>query len=266
MADAGLGTDDIDRIISAAAVPYQPIPATAPAIQPALGIADGRCFATDINCSCLGFAAAPHFADPLLTAGGYANILVVSAEIASRGLRWQAQPAVADLFGDGAGAAVVSLRPGIGLRAAHFVTHASAYVACQFGAGGTRFDFEHEAANFALNSKFTMDGKELFKVTARHLGPFVGAFLARADTDRRDIACVIAHQASPGALEHMIRIFGFAPGQVVNIAAEYGNQIATSIPSTLDHVRKSGRIGHGDRIMILGTSSGVSFGGQVLDV
>jgi len=266
LSDAGLIARDINLIISAAAVPYQPIPATAPAIQRALGIADGSCFAADINATCLGFAVALDFAASLLLARRYEKILIVSAEIASRGLPWTTQPSVAGLFGDGAGAAVVGLRPRSGIRAAHFVTRASAYDACAIGAGGTRFDFEREAADFTLNSKFSMDGKELFRITAKHFGPFVQELLERADTARDDLACVIAHQASPGALAHMIKLCGFGPDQVIDIAAQYGNQIAASIPFTLDHARQTGRVRPGDRIMILGTSAGVSFGGLVLDV
>ena len=266
IADAGLLARDITVILSAAAVPYQPIPAMAPAIQRALGIADGSCFSTDINCTCLGFAAALHIADGLLRAGNPANILIVSAEIASRGLPWKTQPAVAGLFGDGAGAAVVTLTAGAGIRAAHFATYASGYEACAIGAGGTRIDFEQEPEAFAAHSKFAMDGKELFRITARHFGGFVDALLAQADTRRKDIACVIAHQASPGALAHMIHLCGFSADQVVNIAAEYGNQIAASIPFVLDHARQAGRVRRGDRILILGTSAGVSFGGLVMDI
>lgn len=256
LSDAGIAAQDIDLIISAAAVPYQPIPATTPAIQRALGIADGCCFATDINSTCLSFAAALDFAASLLMVGRYETILIVSAEIASRGLPWTTQPSVAGLFGDGAGAAVVGLRPGSGIRAAHFVTRASAYDTCAIGAGGTRFDFDKQAVDFAKNSKFSMDGKELFRITAKHFGPFVEDLLGRADTGRDELACVIAHQASPGALAHMIKISASA-NQVVDIAAQYGNQIAASIPFTLDLARETGRVRPGDRIMILGTSAGV---------
>lgn len=266
LADAGLDAGDLDLIIHAAAVPYQPIPATAPAIQRALGIGDGTCFAMDLNATCLGFAVALQHADALLRAGTHERILIVSSEIASRGLPWREQPEVAGLFGDGAGAAVVGAAARGSLVAAHFQTWPSAYEACTIGAGGTRFDFEREAALFAAHSKFSMDGKELFRVTAKHFGAFVDALLQRAQTRREAIDRVVAHQASPGALAHMTRICGFRPDQVVNIAAQFGNQIAASIPFTLDHARETGLVRQGDRIAILGTSAGVSFGGLILDV
>lgn len=262
---ANLGAQDIDMIISAAAVPYQAIPSTAPLIQQGLGIPDGTCFGTDINCTCLSFPMALHLADGYLR-GHDAKILIVASELASRGLPWVTQPDVAGLFGDGAGAVVVGTRDGSGLRAAHFVTYPSLYDACQLAAGGTRFDFERDHAAFAAHAKFTMDGKALFRITAKHFGHFVDDLLDKADTSKRDITRVIAHQASPGALAHLVRVCGFAPDQVVNIAAQFGNQIAASIPFVLDHAMENGQVRSGDRIALLGTSAGVSFGGIVLDV
>ena len=73
---------------------------------------------------------------------------------------------------------------------------------------------------------------------------------------------VIPHQASPMALAHMIRQCGFDLDRVVNICAEVGNQIAASIPYALHHVK--GRLRPGDKVLMLGTSAGVSFGGAAL--
>ncbi len=263
---AGLAASDLDLIVSAAAVPYQPIPATAPAIQRALGIADGACFATDVNCTCLGFPVALLMVEGMLASGRYSKALIVSAEVASRGLPWATQPDVAGLFGDGAGAAVVAVGADSGIRAADFRTYPSAYDACSIGSGGTRIDYDTQTAEFVAHSKFAMDGKELFRVTVKHFAGFVDDLLHRADTTRHRIDRVIAHQASPAALAHMIRLCGFRPEQVIDISANHGNQIAASIPFVLDHARQAGLVRDGDRIALLGTSAGVSFGGLVMDV
>lgn len=262
---AGVEPGDVDLIICAAAVPYQPIPATAPAIQRALGIADGACFATDINCTCLGFPAALEFANGLCRADGYATILVVSSEVASRGLPWTAQPDVAGLFGDGAAAAVLKAQPEPSRFVARFETHSSAYDHCALASGGTRFDFEREPEPFAAHSRFAMDGRELFRITAKHFAPFVQRLLSSADATPDSIDLVVPHQASPGALAHMIRACGFPSERVVDISREVGNQIAASIPFALDHARERGLLKRGDRIAMLGTSAGVSFGGIVMD-
>ncbi|MEM1236318.1 MAG: ketoacyl-ACP synthase III [Pseudomonadota bacterium] len=264
--DAQLKPDDIDLVISAAAVPYQSIPATAPLIQRALGIQEGAAFGTDVNATCLSFPAALQMADALLGAGTYSRALIVSAELASRGLPWEAAPEIAGLFGDGAGAAVLEYAPGGSLRGAHFASFPALYDACSLASGGTRFDFETDRRAFEAHSQFHMDGKELFRVAAKHFGPFVEDLLDMAGTERGEINRVIAHQASPGALAHMIKLCGFTRDQVVDIAAEVGNQVAASIPFTLDYARREGLVGAGDRIALLGTSAGVSFGGLVMDI
>ncbi|WP_420860522.1 3-oxoacyl-[acyl-carrier-protein] synthase III C-terminal domain-containing protein [Algirhabdus cladophorae] len=262
---AGLGAQDIDVVLSTAAVAYQSIPAMAPLIQRRLGIADGRCFAADVNATCLGFPTALHMAAEKLQLQPEQNILIVAAEQASRGLPWDTRPQVAGLFGDGAGAAVVSGAHHSGLLAAKFATYPSAYEACSLAAGGTRFDFQCDPQAFAAHSTFDMDAKALFRLTAKHFGGFVEDLLAMAQTQAADIKQVIAHQASPAGLNHLTRICGFDPAQVLNIASDFGNQIAASIPFALDYAVEHGHVRTGDRIALLGTSAGVSFGGLVMD-
>lgn len=266
LAAAGLLPRDLDLIISASAVAYQPIPGMGPAIQRALGIGDGECFSTDINSTCLSFPVALQFAASLLQGGIYRTILIVSSEVASRALPWKTQPAVAGLFGDGAAAAIIGPDDQAGIVASRFTTLPSGYDACQIGAGGTRFDFHREPEMFAANSTFSMDGKELFRLTARDFGSFVSTLLTAADTRHEDVTRVIAHQASPGALAHMTRICGFRSEQVIDICARFGNQIAASIPFVLDYALEHQLVREGDRIVILGTSAGVSFGGLVMDL
>lgn len=262
---AGTAPGEIDLLVSACAVPFQPIPSTAPAFQRALGIADGRCFATDVNATCLGFPAALHLANGLCRERAYSKVLVVSSELASRGLPWATEPEVAGLFGDGAAAAVLHAQPSPSPFHARFETHASFYDDCALAAGGTRFDFESQPELFAAHSRFTMDGRELFRLTAKRFGGFVDALLAEAGLERDAIDLVVPHQASPGALAHMIKQCGFRRDRVVNIASEVGNQIAASIPFALDHACEAGLVKRGDRILMLGTSAGVSFGGIAME-
>ena len=165
LGDAGLAATDIDLVICGAAVPYQPIPATAPLLMQRLGMADGSAMAFDVNATCLGFVSALDTAARLIATGGARRALVVSAEIASRALPWQSQPDVAALFGDGAGAAVVEA--GGGLKASLLRTYPSAYDSCSIGAGGTRFDFHQAPEDFAAHAWFHMDGKALFRLASR---------------------------------------------------------------------------------------------------
>ncbi|KUM27109.1 3-oxoacyl-ACP synthase [Mesorhizobium loti] len=265
--DAGLGPNDVDLIIGGCGVPYQPLPATAPLVMQALGLADGSAAAFDVNSTCLSFLTAFETAGRMIEAGQCETALVFSAEVASRALPWRDAPEVAALFGDGAAAAVLRRAgPGEGRMAASLMrTYPSAWEACGIGAGGTRFDFSKEPEEFARHSLFHMDGKELFRLTSRHFNGFVAALLERAGWRHNDVDLVVPHQASPFALAHMARQTGFAPEKLVDIAASFGNQIAASIPFALDIARHDGRVVPGMKLLFLGTSAGVSFGGMALE-
>jgi len=109
-----------------------------------------------------------------------------------------------------------------------------------------------------------MDGHALFKLTRRKLPAFLEKLLAQAGWRHDDVDLVIPHQASPLALEHMIRKCGFAREKVISTVRETGNQIAASIPATLDFARRQGRIQRGYKVLLVGTSAGVSIGGATL--
>lgn len=262
--DADMAADDIDLIISGASVAYQPIPAMAPLIMDRLALADGTAAAFDVNSTCLGFVTAFETAARMIAAGDAAAALVVSSEVASRALPWTDQPEVAALFGDGAAAAVLRPAGDGGVKAVHMRSYPSAYSACGIGAGGTRFDFHNEPSAFSTHAHFAMNGKELFRLTTQHFDGFVRDILAKAGWTHDDVDWVVPHQASPGALDHLVRQTGFSPDRVVRIVSEFGNQIAASIPFAFDIARRDGRITPGDNVLLLGTSAGVSFGGAAL--
>lgn len=268
MQRAAIGPGEIDLVIGACGVPYQPLPTTAPLVMHRLGIPEGKAAAFDVNASCLSFLTAIDLAAGRIAVGQSRVALVFSAEIASRALPWKEQPDVAALFGDGAAAVVLTVagERDSTIRASVMRTYPSAYEACEIGAGGTRFDFQRQPAEFAAHAVFRMDGKELFRITRRHFPSFVDELLAAAGWSPADVDLVVPHQASPLALKHMIEQTGMSGARVVNIAARFGNQIAASIPTALDIAWAEGRITKGMRLLLLGTSAGVSFGGMAIEV
>ncbi|MDX8517224.1 3-oxoacyl-[acyl-carrier-protein] synthase III C-terminal domain-containing protein [Mesorhizobium dulcispinae] len=265
--DAGLEAETVDLIIGGCGVPYQPLPATAPLVMQRLGLADGSAAAFDVNSTCLSFLTAFETAGRMIETGQCETALVFSSEVASRALPWHDAPEVAALFGDGAAAAVLRRAArGEGRVAASLMrTYPSGWAACGIGSGGTRFDFHKDPEEFASHSLFQMDGRELFRLTSRHFNGFVSALLERAGWRHGDVDLVVPHQASPFALAHMARQTGFAPQKLVDIAARFGNQIAASIPFALDIARREGRVAPGMKLLFLGTSAGVSFGGMALE-
>ncbi len=266
MDDAGCRADDIDLVLGACAVPYQPLPATAPLVMARLGLRDGAAAAFDVNATCLSFLSALELAASRLALGQSTCALVIASEVASRALPWDDQPDVAALFGDGAAAAILRRADteGPAVLASLMRSYPSHYDACQIGAGGTRFDYRTQREAFEAHSLFRMDGKQLFRITHQHFPGFVSDLLAKAGWQAGDVDMIVPHQASPAALRHMVARTGLCAERVVDIAAEYGNQIAASIPTALDVARRQGRVGAGSRILMLGTSAGVSFGGMAV--
>ncbi|MEZ5997334.1 MAG: 3-oxoacyl-[acyl-carrier-protein] synthase III C-terminal domain-containing protein [Hyphomonas sp.] len=266
--DAGLEPKDLDLILFAAAVGRQPIPATAALIKRELGLEASPIPAFDINATCLSAVAAMDVADLYISSGRASRVLIVASEIATRALPWEEDPATAGLFGDGAAAIVMGASDSApsALRINHVLmeTWAQGYDMCALASGGTRYDFHREPDAFAANSYFRMDGHALFKLTRAKLPEFIGRLLALSGWRQDEVTLVIPHQASPLALEHMIRKCGFARNKVVSTVRETGNLIAASIPATLDHARKQGRVRPGDKLLLVGTSAGVSLGGASL--
>lgn len=266
--DAGMAAAEIDLVISASGIPFQTLPSTAPLIMRELGIADGDAAAFDVNSTCTSFLTALETAAYRIAAGSCKTALIVSSEIASRGLPWDDQPEVAALFGDGAAAALVSAadQPDTGIQGLLMRSYPSKYEACQIQAGGTRLDFRKQPKEFARHTVFQMQGLDLFKVTLKHFPDFIDALLQRAGWSKEDVSVVVPHQASPHSLSHMAQHSGFDPDVIVDLASDIGNQIAASLPTALDYARREGRIGCGARVLMLGTSAGVSFSGLALQM
>ncbi|MFO1171845.1 MAG: 3-oxoacyl-[acyl-carrier-protein] synthase III C-terminal domain-containing protein [Hyphomicrobiaceae bacterium] len=270
IAEACVAPSAIDLVVFAASVPKQPIPSTAPLIARSIGIAPGGCTAFDVNSTCLSFLNGLDVAICLLATGRFSAALVASAEIASRALPWNTDPATAGLFGDGAGAAVIlpasTHSRSSYLKAALFESLHQGYELCQLAAGGTGIDFHQNPDRFRENATFRMDGPKLFKLTTKHFPAFVDRLLDRAGWRRQDVDLVVPHQASPHALAHLVRRCGFPSDRVIDVVARYGNQVAASIPTALHLARTWGRISAGTKVLLLGTSAGVSFGGLAIEM
>lgn len=275
--DADVSLDEIDLLLFAAAVGRQPIPATAPLIKRELGATAHGFPAYDINATCLGALTALDVASLHIASGRATTVLVVTSEIASRALPWQTDPKTAGLFGDGAAAFVLRANPdhvrhptgsgAAGLRFQGFLmeTHAQAYDCCALAAGGTRFDFQADPETFAAHALFRMDGPELFRLSAEKLPDFIDRLLDRLGWRKSDVDLVIPHQASPLALAHMSRRCGFPSDRVFDHVADTGNLVAASLPVALSSAREAGRIEPGMKILLVGTSAGVSLGGAGLE-
>lgn len=261
--EAGWEPASLDAIIAACGVMEQPIPSTAALVQRRLGLGTSGIPAFDINATCLSFLLAFDRVLAGFALGEWRRALIVSADIASAALDFS-DPEASVLFGDGA-AAIALEADGPHVRLAHrFRTYGEGADLCRLEAGGTRLRPTDGIDHFLDHARFRMDGPGLFRATARRFPDFLDALLHDAGVAPADLDCVIPHQASRPALEHLKRALPGGHAKTIDLFAEVGNLIATSIPYTLAVARREGRIGAGETGLIVGTSAGVSLGGIVI--
>ncbi|WP_409439873.1 3-oxoacyl-[acyl-carrier-protein] synthase III C-terminal domain-containing protein [Psychromonas sp. GE-S-Ul-11] len=264
--DAELCLADIDLLINASATSHQVLPYNAASILAELD--DPNHIASmDINSSCLSFLSALEMAHCALSTGRYQRILIVSSEVSRVGITYD-NPEISSLFADGAAAFILEADSNsLGLISSHFKTYPKGYEYCQIKSGGS---FLHPSKTnletFMAGSYFQMNGRKIFKQVSSLISGFVDEGLEKAKAHKNDIQFIVPHQASYLALKHIETRLGFEKTQMINIIAKMGNQIATSIPITLDYLLKNHTIEQGNKIMILGTGAGLSLGMAVLSI
>lgn len=261
--EAGWTARSLDVIISACGVMEQPIPGTATLVQRRMGLGDSGIPAFDVNATCLSFLIAFDRVLAGFALGEWRRALIVSADIASAALDYS-DPEASVLFGDGA-AAIALDADGPHVRLAQvFRTYGDGADLCRLEAGGTRLRPDEDMDRFLEHAKFRMNGPGVFQATARRFPRFMDDLLGAAGIAASDLSCIVPHQASRPALEHLRRSLPGAAEKTVDLFAEVGNLIATSLPFTLATARKEGRLVAGELGLLVGSSAGVSLGGAVI--
>jgi 3-oxoacyl-[acyl-carrier-protein] synthase-3 len=261
---AQLGWNDVDCLIAASGTMDQGMPSNAALIHGELGLDRFAVQALDVNSSCLGFLAALDLLSWPIAHGRYRTVMIVCADLASCGLDWKNLDA-SGIFGDGAAAAVVGAATSdSAILASKMRTLSEGMHYCEIPAGGSRYHPTRIDEPFDPLTLFRMDGKAVYRLVADMLPGFVRELLDDSGCSADQIACVVPHQASRLAMEHMKRRLGPLGDRFVTIFADYGNQVAASMPTALHLAIDSGAVERGDLVLLLGTGAGVSVGGMVL--
>lgn len=262
---AGVDLAQLDLIVCANGTQDQGMPCNAALLQRELGLGQSGIPAMDINASCLGFIAALDTLSWPIQAGHYQRVLLVCADIASCGLDWQ-QVAVSGIFGDGAAAVVLGAGDGgPKILASRLKTYAEGAALCEIPAGGSRFHPRRIDVPFEPLTSFSMQGKGVFRLAAKHLPALMDDLLQQAGLQLQQVDWVIPHQASQQAMQHAARRLSVGPHKLIDIFARHGNQVAASLPTALDIAVRDGRIQRGQTLMLIGTGAGLSLGGMVLE-
>ncbi|MEY4750626.1 MAG: hypothetical protein RIQ60_2840 [Pseudomonadota bacterium] len=256
MEAAGVGAADIDLVIVATSTPDMVFPSTACIVQRKLGITHGAP-AFDVQAVCSGFIYALTIADAMVRAGTARNALVIGAEVFSRILDFKDRTTCV-LFGDGAGAVVISASDTPGILASDIHADGShVEILCVPGtvAGG----------QILGDPLLKMDGQAVFKLAVGVLEETARASLAKAGRDTADIDWLIPHQANIRIMQSTARKLKLALDKVIVTVDAHGNTSAASIPLALDHGVRSGRIQRGQTLLLEGVGGGFTWGSVLID-
>ena len=259
---AGIGPRDLDMIIVGTISGDMPMPACAAFVQDKLG---ARCPSFDVSAACAASVYGLSIADKFIRAGAARHVLVIGAELLSRLLDWEDRNTCV-LFGDAAGAMVVSADEGEGERgllATRLHTDGSQRGILFIPGGGSIHPATHDTVDQRLH-KVKMNGREVFKVAVRALSDVIGETLGAAGYTAADVDHVVPHQANIRIVDAVLERVQIPREKAILNIDRYGNTSSASVPVTLDEGVRTGRIKAGDLVMMMAIGAGMSWGGAVV--
>jgi 3-oxoacyl-[acyl-carrier-protein] synthase III len=262
LTQAELPVSQIDGIIMATLIPDQPVPAMASALARQLEIP--RVLAFDLNAACSGWLYALEVGRALIRCGTARNLIVVTAELLSR-ITNPADHDTAFLFGDGAGAAILTNAPGghrlsrIGLTG-----DADQFESIQRPGGGARKPMPDPTGYDLDHFYLQMDGPSVFKHAILGFAEQIEETLRRERLRPEDIAWVVPHQANERILKAVSKRVGIPYERFVMTIAKYGNTSAASVSMALGWAAEEGIFAPGDRIIFCSVGAGLTFAGGLL--
>lgn len=255
LADAAISAKDIDLIIVATSTPDMTFPATACIVQNKLGIAG--CPAFDVQAVCAGFMYAMATANAYIRSGMAKRALVIGAETFSRLLDWNDRRTCV-LFGDGAGAVILGASEQEG-----------GIISTKLQADGSYSQILQTPGKIAAGSiegspYLYMDGQAVYKFAVKALANVAREVIEESNLQPADIDWIIPHQANLRIIESTARHLGVPMDKVIVTLSEQGNTSAASIPLALDEGIRSGRIRHGQTLLLEGIGGGFAWGAITL--
>ena len=254
MEAGGIDPGEIDLIIVATTTPDMIFPSTACILQSKLGIRD--CAAFDVQAVCSGFIYGLSTADMYIRGGKCRKALVVGTEIYSRIIDWNDRSTCV-LFGDGAGAVVLSRSEQPGMLSSHL--HADGSHSSILSAPGHLAGGKVEGTPFVM-----MEGNAVFKFAVKVLEEVVHEALAENHLQPSDVDWLIPHQANIRIIASTARKLGIPMEKVVATLDKQGNTSAASIPLAMDIAVRDGRIRPGQHILLEGVGGGFTWGAVLI--
>jgi 3-oxoacyl-[acyl-carrier-protein] synthase III len=253
---AELSKDDVEYVLVATASPDNPFPNTACWIQRGLEMGDVPCL--DISTACSGFVYALELGASLVNTGNYRNVVVVGAEKLTAITNFTDRNSCI-LFGDGAGAAVVTRTEGRGRVVCTRNGARYNYDALNIAGGGTRLPASHETVEKQQHA-IAMQGRSVYQFAVRKFAEMAEEACERGGIKPDDLKLVIPHQANINIIQSAMGRVGVGMDRVLINIDRYGNTSSASIPIAFNEALENGRIERGDYVLLLAFGGGLSWG------
>jgi 3-oxoacyl-[acyl-carrier-protein] synthase-3 len=247
---AEMKASEIDLVILATTTPDKIFPATATMLQDRIG---ASCPAFDIQAVCAGFVFALTTAQQYIENGVAKNILVVGSETMSKIVDWNDR-STAILFGDGAGAVVVSKDNNTGIKHAKL---------CSDGSYLSSLHVNNNGIN--ETGTIEMAGNEVYKIAVNRLSDLAEETLKDCNMTSDDLSWMVPHQANIRIISAVAKRIKLPMRKVILTIEKHGNTSAASIPLALDVAVRDGRIKKGDNLLFEGIGGGFSWGSLLVE-
>lgn len=256
--NAGIASEEIEVIIVATCTPDYFFPNTACQVQEAIGAKHAVAF--DLSAACSGFLFALSTAQAYIKGGIYQKALIIGAETMSKMIDWSDRSTCV-LFGDGAGAAVVSAEE-TGLLELVQKSDGTGKGVLSCKARETRNLLNHESET---KEYLYMEGQPVFKFAVKTVPECVEEVLKKAEVKKEEIRYYILHQANSRIIQSVAKRLKEPEEKFPMNLSLYGNTSAASIPILLDEMNRNGLLNRGDKLVLSGFGAGLTWGAVLLE-
>ena len=258
MSSAGVKPYDIDLIIVATVTPDRTFPSTAVYVQQKIGARPGIAF--DVSAACAGFLYALSCGQSMIASGMAQNALIIGAEKLSCFLDWSDRGTCV-LFGDGAGAVVLSRTP------TRTEARKSGLLATHLSSDGRLADHLYAdggPSTTATVGKVRMNGREVFRNAVEEISGAVVSVTEKVGVDASDIDWFVPHQANIRIIESCAKRLNLCESKIIVSIGEHANTSSASIPLALDAGIRDGRIKRDQLLVFAALGGGLAWGSALV--